>query len=256
MSIRPLKESEKVTLDFEFDVSDEYIESMIDAQGVRPSRRWAVSFDLADVPSPVRSRLRKAHALYMEVEPYPLISTPTEEPEEFLEAIEPWIKQVEAEHIAETEETEEREKAEAIASAQFRMEMRDWVEQQGSPRLRAAVRRDYKANTTYAMERAETEMPGFWVDTAGDAEWSERSDPSEAALVIESAAQARLEDLGVVLESRIIWLTEPPRALERWLDDEGYEFEAQEAIVISAYLGRYVLVMPVDPDLRRPQGSD
>jgi hypothetical protein len=253
MSIRPLKELKKVTLTFEFDVSDEYIERTIDEHGMRPSRRWAVTFDLADVPAAFRGRLRKAHALYMDVEPYPAISAPTEDPEEFLTAIEPWIKQASAEQKEEEARTEERDKEKAIANARFRMEMKEWVRVHGSPRLRAAVERNYKANTTYAMERAAAEMPGFWVDTAGDSEWGERSDPSEEALMLESKVQDRMAEHEVELDTRIVWLTETPRVMDRWLEEEDGAFEVQEAIVVSRYLGRYVLVMPIDSDLRRPQ---
>ena len=253
MSIRPLKELEKVALDFEFDVSDEYIERTIDEQGMRPSHRWAVTFDLAEVPAAFRGRLRKAHALYMRVDPYPQIAAPTEDPEEFLAAIEPWMEQAGIEQEEEEAREEEHEKEKEVASARFRMEMKEWVGANGSPRLRAAVQRGYKANTTYAMERSFNEMPGFWVDTAGDAEWGERSDPSEEALVLENEIQSHLAEQEIDLETRIVWLTEPPRALDRWLEENDDAFEAQEAIVVTNYLGRYVLVMPITEELRRPQ---
>lgn len=253
MSIRPFKEPERVTLNFAFDVSDEYIEQTIDESGLRPSRRWAVSFDLADVPAPARSRLRKAHALCMAVDIYPMVPAPTEDPEEFLAAIEPWIEQAGIEHEEALARTEEREKEEALANAQFRLEMKEWVHAQGSRRLRAAVDRGYKANTTYAMERSASEMPGFWVDTAGDAKWGERSDPSEEALVLEGEIQDRMTEQEVHLETKIVWLREPPRALDRELEARDEAFEPQEAIVVSGYLGRYVLVMPLEEELHAPR---
>jgi len=253
MSIRPLKELEKVTLRFKFDVSDDYIERTIDEQGMRPSRRWTVIFDLADVPAALRGPLRKAHALYMDVDPYPQIPAPTEDPEEFLTAIEPWMEQAAVEQKEEEAREEEREKEKGVADARFRMEMKEWIRIHGSNRLRAAVQRGYKANTTYAMERSAKETPGFWVDTAGDAEWGERSDPSEEALALESEVQGRLTEQTANLEARIVWLTEPPRALDRWLEENDDAFEAQEAIVVTDYLNRYVLVMPVAEELRRPQ---
>jgi hypothetical protein len=250
MSIRPLKEFEKVTLDFQFDVSDEYIEQTIDAMGMRPPRRWAVTFDLADVPAPLRGQLRHAHNLYLHVDPYPIIDSPTEDPEAFLAAIEAWLEQAQAEFEAEEAEDDRLEKEAAVEQARFRLEMKEWIGEQGSPRLRAAIQRDYKANTTYAMERARTEMPGFWVDSAGDAQWGERSDPSEEALALEGAVRGELEKQARELETRVVWLTDPPRALDRWLEEEDDEFEPQEAIVVLKYLGRYVLVMPINPELR------
>lgn len=255
MTIRPLKEFEKVTLDFEFDVSDEYIEKTIDAMGFRPSRRWAVTFDLADVPAPLRGKLRQAHDLYMHVDLYPMIGGPTEDPEAFLAAIGPWMEQAQAELDAEEAEDDKLEKEAAVEQARFRLEMKEWVSQHGSPRLRAAIQRNYKANTTYAGERAAIEMPGFWVDSAGDAEWGERSDPSEEALALEDEVRSDLENEKRDLETRVVWLTEAPRALDRRLEEEDDEFEPQEAIIVLRYLSRYVLVMPVDTDLRRAEGD-
>lgn len=160
----------------------------------------------------------------------------------------PWIEAAAVEYEQAQQLEKEQEHDQATENVRFRLEMEEWVQIHGSKRLRAAVDREYKANTTYAMERAASEMPEFWVDTADDAGWGERSDPSEEALLLESAVQKHMAEHELDLETRIVWLTEPPRSLERWLEDE---LEAQEAIVVIGYLGRYDLVMPIDEELRR-----
>jgi hypothetical protein len=99
-------------------------------------------------------------------------------------------------------------------------------------------------------------MPGFWVDTAEDCEWGERADPSEEALVLAHSFKDHLEEHDGSLTIYIVWLTETPRALDRKMEAEGLAFEAQEALIIPAYLGRYLLVMPLDPSLRRDPSEE
>lgn len=250
MSIRPVQKAQKVTYDFRIIVSQEFIEEHIDTEGVRPSLEWDIDFDVEEIPLALRRRLRHAYERYMEVEPFPEFPTPIEDPETFLEALEPWLDKVEAEEA--DEEKEEEKLAGAVEAAQlhFKKHMEGWAAENGSPRLRAALERGYRANTTYAIERAASELPGFWVDTADDCEWGERTDPSEEGLRLEEALEAHISLRGIELEHRIVWLEEAPRALDRFLDEEDEVFEAQEVILIPAYLGRYSLVLPVDENLR------
>jgi len=252
MSVRPETEPKEVVLEFEVDVSDAYIEDYIETLGVEPPRRWAIEFDLQEVPPHLRSALRKVHARYLNVEPYPRFPAPTDDPEEFVDLISPWLEVMEQEEAAQRDERLAEEKRAEENQKQFHASMAEWAGDHGSPRLKAAIVRGYKANTTYALERAGQELPGFWVDTAGDLEWGERSDPSEAALDLEEAVQHRLDAVGVDRRAKIVWLTEPPRLLLRWLEEEqGEDFEAQEAILVTDYLERYSIVLPVDPDLHR-----
>jgi hypothetical protein len=252
MSVRPETEPQEIVLEFEVDVSDAYIEGYIETLGVEPPRRWSIEFDLQDVSPPLRSALRDVHARYVSVDPYPQFPAPTDDPEEFLNLITPWLDDVEQEEAAQEEERQAEERQAEERQKVFLSAMADWARDQGSPRLRAAIDRGYKANTTYALERAAQEVPGFWVDTAGDAEWGERSDPSEEALDLEESVQHLLAAEGIREQAKIVWLTAPPRLLSRWLeDDQGEYFEPQEAILVTDYLDRYPIVLPVDPDLRR-----
>jgi hypothetical protein len=129
--------------------------------------------------------------------------------------------------------------------------MRDWVAKHGSRRLKLAIEGGYRTYTSYALERSQQELPGFWVDTAEDCEWGERVDPTEEALVLEDETRQRLQEIDPQLRARIVWLTETPRALDAKMEEHDFEFESQEAILIEEYLGRYLLVMPLDPELRR-----
>lgn len=250
MSIRPVEEAEKVTLDFRIVVASEFIEERIDEEGVRPPTEWDISFDLEGIPPPLRRRLRLAHDRYTEVDPYPEFPRPIGDPEPFLDALEPWLDGVEAEEARDEDMGKEIEQVTEEVQQRFREDMATWAAENGSDRLKAALKRDYRANTTYAVERASYEFPGFWVDTAGDCEWGERTDPSEEALRLEEAVEAHIEASGLGLPHRIVWLEEAPRALDRMLEEEGESFEAEEAILVPGYLGRYELVLPLSEDLR------
>jgi uncharacterized protein (DUF2267 family) len=252
MSVRPETDPKEVVLEIEVDVNDEYINEHIEAEGVEPPRRWAIEFDLKEVPASLRAPLREAHRRYLSVEPYPVFPAPTDDPRTFLALIDPWLESAErAEAAEESERQTEEQRAEDRHKA-FLSTMAEWARANGSPRLKAALERGYKANTTYALERATQELPGFWVDTAGDSEWGERSDPSEGALELERAVQRLLDIMGSQEKARIVWLITPPRQLSRWLEEDRDEyFEAQEAILVGNYLGRYPVILPADPALRR-----
>lgn len=255
MTIRPLQDAEKVALDFQISVSPSFIEESIDSDGVRPSSEWEVSFDLEELSPELRRRLRLAHARYMEVEPYPGFPRPVGDPVEFLELLEPWLDEVEAEEAEAAREDEEAAKALELEQEVFRREMERWAAEQGSHRLRVAILGGYRANTTYAVERGVAELPGFWIDTASDCEWGERTDPSEEALLLEHAVDAHLTEQGLKLDHRIVWLKESPRALDRKLEEEDSIFEAEEAVLVADYLGRYAAVLPLDEDSRNSPGA-
>lgn len=255
MSVRPVEQAEKVTFDFRIVVSSEFVEEQIDADGVRPPADWDISFDLGEIPPPLRRRLRLAHQRYIAVEPYPEFPSPIGDPEQFLEALEPWLDEVEAEEAKEERAQQEMERAAAAAQQRFKEDMESWAAENGSTRLRAALERGYRANTTYAVERGANEFPGFWVDTAGDCEWGERTDPSEEALRLEAEIEAHMTDRGLELPHRIVWLEESPRALDRVLEEEDESFEPEEAILVPDYLGRYSLVLPVSDGLRNATGA-
>jgi|GEM_PF-4551798 len=251
-SLNLIGDSSPVEIEFRGTLSQEYVDEMIDQTGVRPPAEFEITFKLDEVESPDhRRRLRLARARYQQVIPYPELRRPAEEPGEFLEAIEPWLDQAEREKTEqEARETLEAEEADAAMSL-FREEMKRWVPEHGSERLRLATEGNYRTNTSYALERSKLEMPGFWLDSAQDCEWGERADPSEEALLLERSARGRLEDTDPSLEVRIVWLTETPRALDRKMEEEGLEFEPQEALIVEQYLGRYLLVMPLEVGLRR-----
>jgi hypothetical protein len=245
-TLRPLKDAKPVELKFRATMSAEFVEKMIDESGMEPSEEWEFAFDLGEIESPeLRRRLRQAHDRYMDVEPYPVLPRTEEDPEKFLELLEPWLDRVEA------EEAEERESLAAFAE-----NMKSWVTSHGSNRLQLAVERDYRANTSYAVERAGQELPGFWVDTAEDCEWGERVDPTEELLVLEKSVRNHLQDVDPRLDVRIVWLTETPRALDRKMEALNAEFEPQEALIVPDYLGRYLLVMPSGEDLQRDPAGE
>jgi hypothetical protein len=251
-SLNLIGDPSPVELQFRGTLSPEYVDEIIDQTGVRPPTEFEITFKLDEVESPDhRRRLRLARARYEEVGPYPELRRPAADPGEFLEAIEPWLDQVEREKAeAEAQEGLEAEEAEAAMSL-FREEMKRWVVEHGSERLRLATEGNYRTNTSYALERSKLEMPGFWLDSAEDCEWGERADPTEEALLLEKSAREQIGGTDPSLTIRIVWLTETPRALDHKMEEEGLEFEAQEALIVERYLGRYLLVMPLEADLRR-----
>ena len=128
----------------------------------------------------------------------------------------------------------------------FEKEMKDWIKDFGSVRLRRAAERGYKVNATYARERAALEFPDFWVHTRPEEIWSERTDPSEDALELEQAVLARPVSRADDLSARIVWLTGPPADLDENLEEAGEIFEPCEAILLRPYLGRYSLLRPLE----------
>lgn len=252
MSIRPSSPPKPVRLAFEVDVSGDFISGFIEERGVRPPKRWAIEFNLETVEPHLRGLLLNAYERYLEVEPYPQVAEPTDEPEAFLSTLLPWLDSAEKLEEQELASQEEESRLEAETHERFMEEMRGWSEIFGSKRLKAALAGGYKANTTYALERAAMEIPGFWVDTASDMDWAERSDPSLEALELEGAAKAQFSALNE-LETAIVWLKEAPRSLVRALEGDDLEFDPQETLIGLGYLGRYAVALPVDEALHRNQ---
>lgn len=248
-----------VTHDYHYGVSDEWIQERVDEEGVEPPKVWRMSFDLPDLPNSTLRRKARALREIWEALPDNLeLPQPTEDPEAFLELLGDWVEEAqvataEQARMRTVEQSQKRQQVQAFETA-----MDAWIEEHGSQRLRLARERGYKVTSSYAKERAERELPETWVDTADRAAWRERVDPSYAALRFESAVVNWMEERDMPYSCVIVWLIEPPssmaEALERESEDDplGKDFEQQEAILISGYLDRYNVFLPVDPDERAP----
>lgn len=115
-----------------------------------------------------------------------------------------------------------------------------WIEAHGSAYLKRAVAGGYNCQRQYVIERAALEAPGFTVDINNAARWKSRSCPSERAL--DAQDEASKLALG---DPYIVWLTAFPEDRISAQDGEEYEYDESspcEAVVISAYLGKYDLV--------------
>lgn len=136
---------------------------------------------------------------------------------------------IEAKRLAEDTARRERHAAQKAAQ-QAAADARDaakraWVAEHGSDYLKRAVGAGYDCQRQYVTERAAREHPGYQVAFDG-LEYRSRSCPSETAL----AEAERVDGL-------VVWLTEPVRS-----DDESYEFEPCEAVIIEDYLDTYTLI--------------
>lgn len=250
--IQPLGQPEPVRLQFQFYVSEDWLDEQIQELGMQLPDDWEVEFLLTEVPTPYRGRLMKAHRAYTEVPGYPTLYAPTDNPEDFLEVVEDWLGEALQRNSEEEEAVAMLRKSEEEESLSFERERRAWIEQHGSDRLRIAESRGYKINRLYALERASSEFPFAWVATGNEAEWRERTDPTLGALQLEEQLKAYMEQQALGYgEPRIVWLVEPPKSLEEALDEVDVFFEQQEAIVVNEFLGRYSLFIPVDEELQR-----
>lgn len=249
--LRPVKPDSVVTMTWEYDVSEDWINAEIDRTGVKPSRRWAFDIDLSqDVIDPLqRHRLREAFDAYMQIEEYIELPFPTEDVDVLLHHVEPWLRAIAAKGSAEAEVLKERDRRRRY----FETNRQTWVEEHGSPRLRLALARGYKVNRLYTQERAALEMPGFWADTNDSADAAERTDPSAEALALETNVQQHLKASEIEGMPRIVWLKEPPSAMAEAVEEHPWlVFESQEAVAVDDYLGRYRMFLPLDVDFRNP----
>lgn len=145
-------------------------------------------------------------------------------------------KQVE-EESANAQRKAEREAKEAAKNAERERVEADklqWIQEHGSDYLKDAVTLGYDCQRQYVDERSEKEFPDFAVDFGDQAEWKSRSCPSREAL-----AEAK-NLIAKGYKAEVVWLTCPP-----WEVDEYERFEADEAVVIRNYLGKYDLVKTV-----------
>jgi hypothetical protein len=259
----PAGDARVVKFIFSYSVSDEWIEARMDLEGVEMPKLWSISFELSDLPNPgERHRARKLWHLYEQFGGEAELEEPCDDPVEFLDRLEEWIA-AERERIDyEDHQREEAEHQRELAAREFSRAMQRWIEANGTNRLKAACARGYKVTGSYARARVREEIPGAWVDTSGRALYRERVDPSSEALELEDAFEtfAKFQDLE--LRTRIVWLVEPPTGLAELYEDldfdeeafsgGGWEFERQEAILISGYLGRYEAFLMVDHSARAP----
>jgi hypothetical protein len=233
-------------------VSDRFIEERIELEGVELPRQWTISFSLQDLPDPgTRSRALHLRKLFLELGRELELEAPTDDPIEFLDRLEEWVAT--ERELLEYEEIQRRQAEEAREweMQEFEGAMDAWIQERGSNRLKTSRRKRYKVTSSYARARGREELPGFWIDTAGSAEYRERVDPSAEALKIEANVEAFLSGHGLELQTRVIWLTEPPSGFGDTYEE--WDFEQQEAIVISNYLGRYEAFLLIDSDYEAPR---
>ena len=119
---------------------------------------------------------------------------------------------------------------EEACKAAFTAEKLRWAAAHGSDRLKRGLARDHECTGIYIIERAALEAPGYTVDVKQRAAWKNRPCPSLEAL--DTADKLEKSGLGT---SEIVWLTESP-------DEDDYNFEECEAVVINDYLGKYTLI--------------
>lgn len=146
-----------------------------------------------------------------------------------------------------------------VADRRFADDMAAWADRSGSEQLKMGLADGYRMTSIYLDERIAREAPGFYATrtTSTKLLGKPRTGPSEAALRLRRAVQARLDDNATSGPERydavIRWVSceEVPAAL---LDDDDHHAEDEEieAIVIGGWLGRYQLIGLVEPDGGRP----
>jgi len=238
----PSRGPEPVVLTFIYEVSDEWIEEQILETGERPAKHWELTVDLRDAASRVaRRKLRAGHTASQVLDGLVELSEPTDDPLEIAEAL---VKAVDIDA--------------QFSEEQYHAARSAWIAEHGSERLQLAHSRGYVVNRLYVVERIRAELPGFWVDTAGTADWKPRANPSAAALALETVVDEHLARLyGRGHSSIIVWMTRPPRDLQQHIDEADVIVDEQmEALLISDWLGRHVALLPVDVDLHAPHEED
>jgi hypothetical protein len=226
----PARPPEAVRLKFTFRMSPEWIDRHIVEHGTRPPEIYNLDLDLTELDDPaLRGRFVSVHEKLSGLGLSPPLNDVTDDFTKLIEIL---------------------ESAAIVANRpanEFVTQMREWIEEHGSERLKRAQARNYKVTATYARERAALEYPEFWVDTKKSSKWYERTDPTLEALDLENEVRdliAKNGDQGS-LGARIVWLTAPPDDLERALSTQPRSFKSCEAIVVGAYLGRYWLIRPL-----------
>ncbi|MFL5846718.1 MAG: hypothetical protein ACJ762_18705 [Solirubrobacteraceae bacterium] len=244
--MQPLDEVMPVELTFDYEVGDDWFQQEILETGNKPSKRYRIKFSLGEIPDPpTRKALLKAKDLYDATDCYPEVAEPTDDPLLIIAAV----------HEAYAAENEDS--VADVDEQTYRSEMAQWIAVHGSKRLKEAHERGYIVDRLYALERVARDWPGMWVDIGRTAEINPRANPSEAALHTETDVlnYVATEYPAKAPSVRIVWLKTFPRDMQTYLDehDEFFEEEQGEAILLEPWLGRYRLILPVDPDLRAPE---
>lgn len=132
------------------------------------------------------------------------------------------------------EEQKEKQKEEEKRQRELK-EKKEWIEKYGSEHLKKAFSQGFDCQRLYIEERAAKEFPGFILDFDDDAEWRGRSCPSKQAL----EEMIELKEKGY--KANVVWVTWIPADL-MGEDEDYYEFEETEAVVIENYVGKYTLI--------------
>lgn len=151
---------------------------------------------------------------------------------EWESTIQPALKEQDAEIKRRSDEYNEQKRIAAeAAKAQAEADKLAWCAAHGTPHLAQAVATGYDCTRLYATERAALEHPAYTLDYKNNGEWKDRSCPGKAAL-----AEA------LAVGGEVVWMTEPPRYDSNNAQDEWFDFEPREAVVIRGFLGKYDLV--------------
>jgi len=237
----PIYGPQPVVLTFKYKVSDAWVEEQILETGVRPSKDWELTVDLREVPTKeARKTITDGYRSGLGLGTLVELGEPTDDP-------------VEVAKVMIAVELFGADSEQSSADAKYEMGRREWIAEHGSERLRLAYGRGYVVNRLYVVERSRKEMPGFWVDTTGAAVFKRRANPSVAALNLETGVDEHLAGLYDDVASVIVWMTEPPKDLQTYIEEENLVVEEQmEALLVSDWLGRHDLYLPIDPELHAP----
>jgi len=152
------------------------------------------------------------------------LSPPEGRPEEWIPRQEALIKR--ARKLFEAQQEAENAQKHAAQGAK-EADRLSWIAEHGSAFLKKAVGAGYDCQRRYVGERAAIEHPTAIVDFDDNGEWKSRSCPSEEAL-----------DLALKLGGEVVWLTR----LSHGKDDDGWDFDPCQAVVVRKYLGKYDVI--------------
>lgn len=251
-------------IELRYTLSSKGIDDHLIETGEFPSAVYVFRADLSELPRGLRPR---ALALHRRLNPpkkpvppgafdpdeladdwfspeelYPQLDEPTDDAETIVAAWEKFHELRDAEAQKRQREADLKKAIEEGSLLRFRMEMAAWIREHGSERLKLAQDRGYKVSGAYVRERAAMEFPRFQVDTTQRAKWTERTNPSDQALALETEALNRADQFGFY-SPRIVWLV-------RDLDARPLPpASRREVIVIPEYLGmpNYTLIGEVEP---------
>jgi len=180
----------------------------------------------------------------------PVLDEDTDDPAVVIAAWEHLLRKQQEQREAAAATQREREAKAAEESRQFKEQMKWWITDNGSEALRTANMRGYNVVGQYLRERVAREFPGFEIDTQKKIKWEERANPSPAALALETETLERAALTVPRGRVRIVWLT-------RGIDGANYKPfvrlggsgpQPREAVIVTGFLGRYILVRDVAPE--------